>query len=536
MATATRVSIDPFAELPTPMQRRGPSVMVDLSIPPVDENASATAPGAMNEARAGAALYKPLRRRKEPLPEATAVDPAQVLASSVALDRSAPSEPFSPTREAAELAEPPRHNVEALFDGGSYGDPNSIPPDTHGAVGPEGVLTTLNNRVRWHDRTGAVLRDVTLDAFWNVFGRPIDTFDPKTFFDARAGRFIAVACGDAESDDSAVLVAVSKTADALGEWVFGRIEVDSETMDGMWLDYPSVGFTEDKITLSLNLFTNTDSSFGGVAVFIVDKLAFLDSPHEFMFDQFVITDQGGTLCPAVTGDASVTDQYLISTWAGNSGGKGYLALFRISGSVADDSAAFQRVGFLELDRTWTFRAGDIAPQKGSTVKIDVGDARMQWVVHRHGRLCLAHTVILGQGSSQRAAVQWAEVSLGDAPSITEHGLIEDAQGDTFYAHPSLAVNDRGDVFIGMSAFSAQSYGSGAFAYRPSGKSFSAPVIYAPGGNSYELTFGGRSNRWGDYSATHVDPVDGERFWTIQEYADSVQNQWRTRWAHVAIAP
>ena len=39
-----------------------------------------------------------------------------------------------------------------------------------------------------------------------------------------------------------------------------------------------------------------------------------------------------------------------------------------------------------------------------------------------------------------------------------------------------------------------------------------------GDGAYFKTFSGTENRWGDYSATVVDPVNDTDFWTIQEYA------------------
>ena len=36
--------------------------------------------------------------------------------------------------------------------------------------------------------------------------------------------------------------------------------------------------------------------------------------------------------------------------------------------------------------------------------------------------------------------------------------------------------------------------------------------------SYFKDFGTGDNRWGDFTATVVDPVDDTSMWTIQEYA------------------
>ena len=98
------------------------------------------------------------------------------------------------------------------------------------------------------------------------------------------------------------------------------------------------------------------------------------------------------------------------------------------------------------------------------------------------------------------------------------------------------MNGQRDVLIGMAAFSNTIFASGAYAQRRSGQAFDAPVVFAPGEDTYHVAFGGTRNRWGDYSATQVDPVNDQDFWTIQEYAGKPTDTWRTRWTHIPVPP
>ena len=73
-----------------------------------------------------------------------------------------------------------------------------------------------------------------------------------------------------------------------------------------------------------------------------------------------------------------------------------------------------------------------------------------------------------------------------------------------------------------------------------------PLIYKAGEGMYWKTFNcgnpAAENRWGDYSATMVDPVDDTSLWTLQEYSQpegSVfaatgcnSGVWGTWWAKV----
>ena len=62
-----------------------------------------------------------------------------------------------------------------------------------------------------------------------------------------------------------------------------------------------------------------------------------------------------------------------------------------------------------------------------------------------------------------------------------------------------------------------------------------------GEDSYVKDFGSGRVRWGDYSATVVDPADDTTFWTIQEYAETdvgpleSDDRWGTWWAKLIYA-
>ena len=66
-------------------------------------------------------------------------------------------------------------------------------------------------------------------------------------------------------------------------------------------------------------------------------------------------------------------------------------------------------------------------------------------------------------------------------------------------------------------------------------SFGDPVLLKAGVSDYEVTFGAGRNRWGDYSATTLDPDDPRRFWTIQEWV-SETDIWSTQITQVSVVP
>ena len=87
----------------------------------------------------------------------------------------------------------------------------------------------------------------------------------------------------------------------------------------------------------------------------------------------------------------------------------------------------------------------------------------------------------------------------------------------FHLYGSIAVNAASDVCIGFSRTDSTKFIEAAFtgrrgSYTPG---YMEPVTVLKAGESSYV-----NARWGDYSATVVDPSDDHTFWTLQEYAAS----------------
>ena len=137
---------------------------------------------------------------------------------------------------------------------------------------------------------------------------------------------------------------------------------------------------------------------------------------------------------------------------------------------------------------------------------------------------------------------WWEIDTTAAP--IQVGLIDDPTGANFYFFPSIAVNKNNDVLIGFAVASATIHPSCGYALHMNTDAASTwrPIYtYRHGLKTYYQTFGGAQDRWGDYSATSVDPKNDLDFWTLQEsvpnYSGSISSSiWDTWWAHVQICP
>jgi hypothetical protein len=445
-----------------------------------------------------------------------------------ALTPAAPVEP-----EAARGILPLGPSPAISEDFGALPDINTvIPPDTYGAVGPSHLMVTLNSQVRIQNRDGTLaIADRSLNGFWTPVGGGSGAFDPRVVYDPFADRWITVACDDSRSASSAILIGATQTGDPTGAW--DLYSVDADGGDTVWADFPSIGFNSKWVVVQLNMFTITvPHTFVRSHIYVFDRATLYAGSAPFTLIQDV---NGFTQAPALTYDMTQNDLFLVEVW---NSGAGALRLSKISGSVG--SEALSVVGF-PIGPAWQSAppVADHAPQLGSAQKIATNDARIQNLVYRNGTLWTTHTVFFPTPAPDgRAAVQWWQLDAVTA-GVLQSGLIDDPSGVNFYAFPSIAVNKLGDALLGFSCFAATRFASACYAFR---KATDAPGTFQDvatlkeGLASYYKIFTGSVNRWGDYSAAVVDPVNDVDLWTIQEYAAQPANFWGTWWGHLALPP
>jgi len=162
------------------------------------------------------------------------------------------------------------------------------------------------------------------------------------------------------------------------------------------------------------------------------------------------------------------------------------------------------------------------PGQAQNLEIVFGSIFHTNIVRRQGAFWGVQTV----NNGRRAALRWFQID-ADQNVLLQEGLITEPTLDFYYG--SLAVNEFGDVMIGFNGSGESQFVS---SYAVHGKTvsgvttFGEPLLLQAGVASYEIIADGR-NRWGDYSATVVDPMDPLTFWTFQEWV-SAENIWSTQ--------
>ncbi|MGH9798270.1 MAG: choice-of-anchor D domain-containing protein, partial [Candidatus Polarisedimenticolia bacterium] len=148
---------------------------------------------------------------------------------------------------------------------------------------------------------------------------------------------------------------------------------------------------------------------------------------------------------------------------------------------------------------------------------NVGPRFVSNVFELGDELWAVHAVM---GSAGNSALRWYRIR-ETTNNVLQTGLIEDTTRD--FHEPSIAVNDANKVIIGYTCSGPNLAPSTCVSIGTIGlpTAFEPPRILRTGAGHYWQDFNdppdAERNRWGDYSATVIDPVYPCTFWTFQEF-------------------
>jgi hypothetical protein len=401
----------------------------------------------------------------------------------------------------------------------------SIPPDTMGGVGQNHIVELINGRYSVYRKSdGAHIQTSSLDQFWRDARVSFNgsTFDPRILYDPFAKRWFA-SSADNSFGDNHFLLAVSKSSDPTAGWTGFAIDSDSSNL--RWADFPTLGFNKDGVYLSANMFPIPDRAAFDLRTTIVaiPKKDLLTATPTVaganLFENNFIDDTGVALQPVVDFDNTGLPAALLSSPLETF----FPPIFKrskITGNITTPTLDTSD-GLLSVN---PFFGPFSANQPGVKQNLEIlnGSIFHTNIVKVNGTLWGVQTV----NNETRAALRWFQID-ADTDTLLQEGLIADRELDFYYG--SIAVNKFEDVVIGFNGSGELQFVS---SYAVSGKTisgvttFGQPLLLKAGVNNYEVLGDGR-NRWGDYSATVIDPADPFSFWTFQEFVSS-EDIWSTQ--------
>ncbi len=448
-------------------------------------------------------------------------------------------------------------DTNAALNGGSL----FIPPDPHGAVGPDHVIVIGNCIIEWRPKLGITSTAEFQSSLKNFFsalpGSPPGpaagstlstfTFDPKVIYDQYAGRFVVVALerwmtllGN-PSNQSRILLAVSKTSDPNDGWWFHAIDskLNVAGVDS-WIDYPGLACDNKAVYVTGNMYSfGSPATYGGSRVWVINKTPTYAGPNnsvaQIPYDLFAsggtpTTAQPahmfGTLPNGSTGQPLGT--FLVSYSGLTDGTNEYLQIVELTdplGTAGGPYFALQQINLGNIENTTV--ALPTAPQLGSGVPIATNDRRAQNAVWRNNNLytCATYRAAIAPNANQSTARWWRVNTATPVPGLTiaDTGIAggEDISVGAYTFFPSVMVDSDGNMAMNFALSGPTVYPGAYYATRMAGDpagTLGATCTLHAGTDWYYRVFTGTSNRWGDFSALVICPLDEGDFWAINEYA------------------
>ncbi len=460
---------------------------------------------------------------EEPATEAGHIDP--LLSSS------------DPLRRA-----PPSVGTNFIALGSADNDFALVPPDPQLAVSGTRIIEMVNVKGRVFNKSGTALDTFTLASLFNVPSGWVD-FDPKVIFDSISGRFFAAYVSFCDNsfpvgctDQGRLHFGISTTANPLEPWDMYFIAMAND-----FPDYPGIGVTNDKVTVSFNRF-DIDSPPGatlspgcfastgycGAQTLVVQKsdlLAGVVAPTTFLTSP----DTGHFTVRPAHSHGPVNTQYMASVGSGSSTS---LHIFNVTGTPDAANVAVAHVAghpaIASQESPCTVTADACARQMGTTDQVDSGDNRILDAVWRNNRMWFsANSACTPAGDTvDRACLRLIEVD------TTSNAVLQDffyGSAARYYFYPAVRSDGFGNLHVVYSRSSTTEFINTRVAGRLTGdapNTMSGETLLKAGEVVFNPGVGGLPYRWGDYMGAAVDPSNTSVVWVVGQYA---RNDGLERW-------
>jgi hypothetical protein len=430
------------------------------------------------------------------------------------------------------------------------------PSDIEGAAGPTNLVVTTNVTIGVYSKTscGVVSRVSLIDFFGAAFTIPTTQtiFDPRVVYDPRSKRFIVTAESlDSGNDDQFQYFAVSKDATGAHGWWLYRIVISEgaktfckRNLTGFW-DYPSVGYNARRWFITANDFASGEPE---------------ESPNA------ATTDNGAILsidkAPSLTGapvkvrcfanlrfniaPPLVLDTNLKAFFLSPGSGSGN-ALRRYVVDTNFPSATQDTIAATPLIKIPAWSAAPNAQQPNGQT-LDSLDGRFQsasiqfgtllWNVHTVNVTAFARWRLYKLSTSATAPIfTFTPSTVGARNDFTFNPSVATRPGKGAKAFVTFSRTIPSNPKAGRAAMLMARGPNGAAAGWASTPIATSPAEYLFANGSHTITCNTWSPRftcrWGDYSATQIDPQNPDQAWGFNQLiTGGDQFQWTTKAAEV----
>ncbi len=442
---------------------------------------------------------------------------------------------------------------------GVAGPNGTVPPDVHGAPGPEGVLAVVNLQLSYYTKAGAVTwGPVGCQAFWASAGITANGLsDPKAIFDPASRRFFVILQENTGSRFW-LNVAVSRDSDPQTsdgtEWRFYRLDATElaamNNAGGINYggDYPGLAIDSRALYVTFRMYSfdgagnlaGAGVNYFNTALLILDKnnllngAATLVSLYQPEFDLQPVTPY--TL-PAV-GAAPDNVMYMVAQTSATN-----LRIVSVTDPLGARTVATRNLTIINRGT-----GVGAAPQAGSANTVPTIDRTLGNASLLDGDLwfcATVGTVTTPPAPPGRAVAAYYRARLNGWPLTANNPtLVEDStvgNPNEWNFCPAIGMNSAGEVVITWTRSSAAIFPTIAYAYRgrldgafgAAQDIIPSATIPGPPGSPPIIVNNTANNdgRWGDYFSVWPDPNDGS-LWIANEWTRTDTGTWSTWWAQV----
>jgi len=357
----------------------------------------------------------------------------------------------------------PSTPIEGMFES----SPGSENPDVSVAAGPNHLIQMTQFHGEILTKDGKIVSGPfdLKDLFTNVgpAGRPIIE-KPKVMYDGSSSsidpRWYAIAI---DHDSSSMRLIVSNTSDPLEGFVSYMLPFDSSCMD-----YPTLGYSSDKIAISVNLYNTfgelgcdySNNGFQGVQYYIIDKEPLINGreldPTEFFKSDIDNSKFSLYAIPSVN-NADTT--LYMATLNNCKDPTGHPIIFPNGRCNNVQILYFDNIGKPTQIQNVTIRPTVMPPhadQPDTNVLIDTGDNRIRSAFRNFASTHNDIVFAFNDGCGSKACFTLVQINLGTlADPITkvfQDFTIGANNGNYFY--PALTSNVDGNIGITFGASSS----------------------------------------------------------------------------------
>jgi hypothetical protein len=403
--------------------------------------------------------------------------------------------------------------------------PNDLtPPDTNVAVGPDHVVVVTNDDWAIYDRHGNQQFRVDMNTWLSSSDF---FFDPRVVYDYWNERWVILYLrrrGTGGSQGSWWTLMISDDSNPHGSWIIYDFNArfDSSTEQNQWVDFPHLGFDDEAVYLSGNMYNAGASTFRYAKVRILWKNQIYNGAAAGWYDFWNLPP---TIAPAQGYRVVTSPRWHYWAYIPHRGGN-YVRVYRIE----NPTAWHQGSGTPNLVHQADIGVGAYSPPPRAR---EPGRGQVLWTVDNrifdkarlnYPYLYTCHHVGVANGAAVGSKYYRLDVSNNTAPrdALLWFGTAYDA----FF--PTLEATRDEDMALGLNISNGDTgnpyyVGFAVYPWLEGDESIGSGIVLRFG--SGVAGYGSTRDRWGDYSGSHLDSCDYRTVWLAGEHARS--NTWMT---------